>query len=87
MRKNMAVECPRSGLIAVDDHVVAFTRRDIQRVQRQGAGSGQPSFANTVMCIPCKCIGWIIIPSFMKRMRTFWPSFATIGSVAGKLCR
>ena len=38
-----------------------------------GAGSGQPSLAMTVMCMPCRCIGWIIIPSFMKRMRTFWP--------------
>ncbi len=33
--------------------------------------------------MPCKCIGWIICPSFMKRMRTLCPCLATIGSVAG----
>ena len=28
-------------------------------------------------------MGWIIMPSFMYLMRSFWPSLATIGSVAG----
>ena len=52
--------------------------------QSKDAGpSGRPSRATTCIVFPWLCHGCIMIPSFMNRIRTFSPTAARTGTVAG----